>query len=171
MLKRVNTGEMDRVVTLLTPDQGKLVCVAKGVRKMSSSQRAYLEPGNHVSVLLIHTSSLPIITQTRLIDEFPSSKKDLPSMKRLAEVLEIIDVLFPEGVEEVELFDQLVAVLERLNQPQVNFKHIQDNLNDVLMQMGYQDFHETSFDSILEHVSSVAERPLNSYKYLTVKKM
>src|SRR5258708_2694208 len=87
VLKRVNVGDLDRIVTLLTPSMGKLVCVAKGVRKMSSSQRAFLEPGNHISSLLIETRSLPILTQSRLLDDFAETKKNLTNMKKLAEIL------------------------------------------------------------------------------------
>src|SRR5437879_1789564 len=93
VLKRTNVGELDRIITFLSEDQGKLVGVAKGVRKLNSSQSAYLEPGNHVSLLLVNTKSLPIVTQTRLIDDFAETKKDLKSMKKLVEVLEIIDRL------------------------------------------------------------------------------
>src|SRR5437868_6073696 len=102
VLKRVDAGEVDRILTIFTPDQGKLTCVAKGVRRMSSTQRAYLEPGNHVTVFVTQTRGLPLITQTRLISDFASNKKDLQSIKKLAQVLEIIDRLFPEGVEEQE---------------------------------------------------------------------
>ena len=44
VLKRRNSGEVDRLVTLITQDKGKLQCIAKGVRKMTSSKRAFLEP-------------------------------------------------------------------------------------------------------------------------------
>jgi len=103
-------GELDRIVTLFTPQKGKLVCVAKGVRKMNSSQRAYLEPGNYISVMMIETKSLPLLTQTRLINDFSQTKKSLTSLKKLTEVLEIIDQLFPEGVEEESLFAQVVSI-------------------------------------------------------------
>jgi DNA repair protein RecO len=169
VLKRVNTGEYDRIVTLLTPDEGKVTCVAKGVRKLSSSQRAYLEPGNHVTVMLIHTKNLPILTQTKLIDNFSHSKKDLQNIKKLAEVLEIIDRLFPEGVEEQELFEQMLNILRDLNDPATSFVKIKDQLSEVLVQLGYPHIDDTHYTSVLDYVSSVAERPMHSYDYLTVK--
>ncbi|SRR5258708_39534384 len=169
VLKRVNTGEQDRVLTLLTPGQGKLACIAKGVRKLSSSQGAFLEPGNHVTVLLINTSSLPILTQTKLLSDFTHAKKDLKGIKKLMEVLEVIDQLFPEGAEEPELFEQMVGVIEMLNQPNCSYSHIQNELTDVLMKLGYQDFRDTAHNSILDQVAAVADRPMRSYDYLTVK--
>ncbi len=170
VLKRFNTGESDRIITLLTVRDGKLTGVAKGVRKMTSSQRAFLEPGNYVSIHLIETKSMPILSQTRLINDFSEAKKNLKGMKQLAEVLEIVDQLFPEGVEEEDLFNQVIQVMEQLNKPQVRFQVIQDQLVEILVQLGYQNFRETSYSSILEYVSAVADRPLHSYDYLTVRK-
>lgn len=169
VLKRVNVGEVDRVVTLFTPEYGKLVCVAKGVRKMKSSQRAALEPGNHISSLLIETKSLPILTQTRLLDDFSHTKKDLQSMKKLVEVLEIIDRLFPEGVAEESLFAEVISILRTMNAPGASFQKIKDQLVELVAQLGYPQMSETPYTSLLEYVSSVAERPLHSYDYLTVR--
>lgn len=169
VLKRVNVGEVDRVVTLFTPSVGKLVCVAKGVRKMQSSQRAALEPGNHIRSLLIETKSLPILTQTHLLDNFAQSKKNLVSLKKLAEVLEIVDQLFPEGVEEEELFRQVVRILQALNVPGTSFTQVQQALGDIVAQLGYPEMKDTPYTSIMEYVSAVAERQLHSYDFLTVK--
>lgn len=169
VLKRTNVGESDRIVTVLTPDQGKVACVAKGVRKLTSSQRAYLEPGNLVSIFLLETSSLPILTQTKLKNDFSAAKKDLQRLKQLTQILEIVDKLFPEGVEEVELFHSITTILEQLSQPKVRFLQIQEELSDMMVQMGYQPLNETPYESIIEYVASVADRPLRSFDYMTVK--
>ncbi len=169
VLKRTSVGESDRVVTLLTPDQGKLTVVAKGVRKLSSSQRAYLEPGNLVSILLIETSSMPILTQTKLKNDFSLAKTDLQRLKQLTQVLEIVDRIFPEGAEEVELFQSIILILKHLNQEKVPFLKIQEELCQVLVQMGYQHLSDTPYTSVIEYVASVADRPLKSFEYMTVK--
>ena len=38
VLKRVNVGETERSINLLTQEYGKMTCVAKGVRKIKSSK-------------------------------------------------------------------------------------------------------------------------------------
>ncbi len=169
VLKRTSVGESDRIVTLLTPEQGKLTCVAKGIRKLTSSQRAYLEPGNLVSIYLIETSGMPILTQTKLKNDFSPAKRDLQRLKQLTQVLEIVDRLFPEGVAEVELFETIIQILAQLSQPKVHFLQLQEQLCQVLVQMGYQHLSDTPYTSVIEYVASVADRPLHSFDYLTVK--
>jgi DNA repair protein RecO (recombination protein O) len=83
VLKRVSVGETDRIVNLLTQDFGKISVVAKGVRKMSSSKRASLEPGNIIRAFCIQTKSLPILTQATLIDDCSEMKKDLSAYQIL----------------------------------------------------------------------------------------
>jgi DNA repair protein RecO (recombination protein O) len=171
VLKRVNTGEVDRVVTLLTPLHGKLTCVAKGVRKMSSSQRASLEPGNHISAFFIETQSWPILTQTKLFHEFQGTKKDLMGMKRLSAVLEIVDRLFPENVEEPELFQEVLTILKTLHQSTAQFASIQERLKKIVQDLGYQSLEDTPYKSITEYVAVLADRPMKSYDFLTVKEV
>ncbi len=168
VLKRVNTGEYDRIVTLLTPDYGKLQCVAKGVRRLTSTQRAFLEPGNHITAYFVRTSSLALLTQTKLVTDVAHVRTTLKSLKQLAEVLEIVDRLFPEEVEEPELFAQIIGIINHLNTPGSSFTAIKDQLARVLQQLGYQDIAETNYTSILDYVSAVADRPMHSYDYLTV---
>ncbi len=169
VLKRTSVGESDRIVTLLTPEFGKVTCVAKGVRKLTSSQRAYLEPGNLVTIFLVETSSMPILTQTKLKTDFSLAKRDLQRLKQLTQVLEIVDRLFPEGSEEVELFQSIILILQHLNQEKVQFLKIQEELCQVLVQMGYQHLSDTPYKSVIEYVATVADRPLRSYDYMTVK--
>ncbi|HOI05010.1 MAG TPA: DNA repair protein RecO, partial [Candidatus Woesebacteria bacterium] len=67
VLKRRAMGETDRLLTLLTQDRGKLVVLAKGARRLTSSNRANLEPGNLIQAFFIETKSLTLLTQSRLL--------------------------------------------------------------------------------------------------------
>lgn len=169
ILKRSNTGETDRIVTMLTPDFGKITAVAKGVRKMSSSQRSHLEPGNVIDAYLIHTKSLPLLTQSRLVQNFASVKTHLQGMKKLFQILEIIDTLFVEEAIPQE-YQYVIDLIQDLDQQPEAYLMVQDRLNQLLMKLGYQDSRDTTYKSVVEYVSSVAERPMRSYAYLTVKK-
>lgn len=171
VLKRINYGEADRILTLLTPGEGKVVAVAKSIRKLSSSQRAYLEPGNLVTVQLRQTHALPIVAQTQLQEQYAATKQELRRVKQLFEVLELADLLFVENLPDETGFALIESVLQRLNQPARQLSEIRQLLNQLLMHLGYQDIEQTSYRSILEYAAAVAERPARSYDFLSVRQL
>ena len=52
ILRRRDIHDADRVLTALTPGEGKLELIAKGVRKTSSRKAGHLEPFVHVALTL-----------------------------------------------------------------------------------------------------------------------
>lgn len=169
VIKRVNTGEADRIVTLLTKDHGKLVTAAKGVRKMTSSKRAFLEPGNLIKAYLIKTKSLPLLTQATLLENHPHCKNSLVAMRQLTQVLEVIDRLFAEENPEPELYDLVLDIIYDLNQPQPHLGQIKHQLSTLIGQFGFLELQgNNSGQSLLELVADITEKPMRSWEYLSV---
>ncbi|WP_104179758.1 DNA repair protein RecO [Arthrobacter sp. B0490] len=65
VLRTYKLGEADRIIVLLTRDQGQVRAVAKGVRRTSSKFGSRLEPFMSVELLLAHGRNLDIITQAQ----------------------------------------------------------------------------------------------------------
>ncbi len=63
VLSRFDLGEADRVVTLLTPEEGKLKAVAKGVRRPRSRIGGAVEPFAELELLLVRGRTFDVITQ------------------------------------------------------------------------------------------------------------
>ncbi len=169
VLKRYNTGETDRIVTLLTEDEGKVAAVAKGVRKLNSSKRAFLEPGNQVKAYLIETKGLPLLTQADLICDYELAKTDLTRIRQLSQVLETIDRLFTMGEEDIHLYPEVIRILELLAREAPPHKQIQAHLDRILRQLGYAALEDSGHDSLLEYVSHITERPMRSWEFLEVR--
>ncbi|RRQ25814.1 DNA repair protein RecO [Rhodococcus sp. Eu-32] len=70
VLRQHKLGEADRIVTLLTRDNGIVRAVAKGVRRTKSKFGARLEPFAHIDVLLHPGRNLDIITQVHTVNAF-----------------------------------------------------------------------------------------------------
>ncbi|QBJ94996.1 DNA repair protein RecO [Rhodococcus sp. ABRD24] len=70
VLRQHKLGEADRIVTLLTRQQGLVRAVAKGVRRTKSKFGARLEPFAHIDVQLYPGRSLDIVTQVQTVDAF-----------------------------------------------------------------------------------------------------
>ena len=67
VLRTQKLGEADRIITLLTRQNGRVRAVAKGVRRTKSRFGARLEPFTHVDVLVYPGRSLDVITQAEVI--------------------------------------------------------------------------------------------------------
>ncbi|MBP7768700.1 DNA repair protein RecO [Candidatus Woesebacteria bacterium] len=168
VIKRSNTGETDRIVTLLSQEFGKIVCVAKGVRSLHSSKRASLEPGNIVRAFCVANHSLPIITQATLLSDTADSRESLKMMRQISQFLEIIDALFVEEEIEESFFTQIITLRNLIVVGGATVTDIRSGFEEILVQLGYHDPIER-LESIIEKVSEVSQRHIHSYEYLVVK--
>jgi len=141
VLKRVNVGETDRIVNLLTQEFGKITVVAKGVRKMTSTKRAYLEPGNIIQAYLIKTKSLPLLTQARLIDDCSAMEQSLQAFRQLTQLLEIYEKLFVEVEIETDIYATLLQLRKLVILGKAPATKVRDLLGEVIVKMGFQHPH------------------------------
>ena len=65
VLSRFDYGEADRIMTLLTPVQGKFKAIAKGVRRPTSRLGGALEPLAELRVALARGRTFDVVTQVR----------------------------------------------------------------------------------------------------------
>ena len=63
VLAHFDLGEADRVVTLLTPEQGKVRAIAKGVRRQRSRIGGSVEPFAELELVLARGRTFDVITQ------------------------------------------------------------------------------------------------------------
>ncbi|MCB9802156.1 MAG: DNA repair protein RecO [Pseudomonadales bacterium] len=167
VLKRTNTGETDRVVTLLTQEQGRMVCVAKGVRKLASSKRAHLEPGNVISAFLVSTKSLPLLTQSKLLKEAFEDSPKLADIRNITQLLETYDKLFVQEELEPYLYQKVLQVRDEVVS-QKRSQPIRDHLSEIIVSLGYQHPADSKYDTITEYVSALSDRPMRSFEFLRV---
>jgi len=166
VLKRSKVGETDRVITLLTREYGKLVAVAKGVRKISSSKRAFLEPGNLVKAYFIKTKSLPLLTQAKLVGDCSQVRNDLIEIRKLTQFLEILEKLFIEDEIEENLFNNILELRQKISDRNITNIQIKRRLENLIEKLGFPHPKETKFGSILDYVSSLTNKPMRSFEYL-----
>lgn len=169
VVKRSNTGETDRLVTLLTRDHGKLICVAKGVRTIKSSKRAFLEPGNYIKCQLIWTRGMPILSQATLIEDCAAIHSQLPKIRQLMQFLEMIDRLFVEEEPETYMFNDLLNIRRQIACEGPTSGDVVRQLGELIENMGYQPLADTNYQSLSEYVSAIADKPMKSWDYLKVK--
>ncbi len=114
VLRHVESGEADRVLTLYTRKHGKVRAVAKGVRKIRSRKAGHLEPFTRVSIQLAKSRTIPIITQAEAIETYRPLRADLLLMGYASYAVELLDKFTYEEGENLSLYNLLVNTLTRL---------------------------------------------------------
>jgi DNA repair protein RecO (recombination protein O) len=108
-------GEADRVVVLLSPNNGKLRTVAKGVRKTKSRFGGRLEPFSHVDLVLYEGRNLGTITQVTMIEPFHHLRSDLDKVVAAGTMVEVADAVAQEKESSIRLFLLLQRGLRTLD--------------------------------------------------------
>jgi DNA repair protein RecO (recombination protein O) len=116
IIKRIKLGEADRILTLYTPELGKLKAVAKGTRRPKSKLGGHVELLTHSRLMLARGRNLDIITQAQTIDNFLPLQDDLERISRGLYIAELVDSFTGENIEDRRLFDLLLETLKQLSQ-------------------------------------------------------
>lgn len=135
VLRHVDWGEADRLLTLLSREHGKLRCVAKGVRKLRSRKAGHLEPFTRVQLMLARGHDLWIVTQAETVDAYLPLREDLVRTGYAAYVVELVDRFTYEEGENRNLYGLLVDALGRINgeeEPFLAVRYFEVRLLDVL---------------------------------------
>ncbi|MBE9501425.1 MAG: DNA repair protein RecO [Chloroflexi bacterium] len=111
VLKRMNLGEADRILTLYGPNLGKFRAVAKGVRRPKSKMGGHLELLTHSALMLARGKNLDIITQCQTIDSFLPLRGDLWRTTTALYAAELVDQFTAEHVENRPLYKLLLNTL------------------------------------------------------------
>lgn len=168
VIKRRDIGEADKILTILTPHQGKISAVAKGVRKINSRRAAHIELLNHC-VLNLHESRIPIVTEAETLKHFSELKNDLYKAGLAFYVCELVDGLIPEHQENKQAFNLTLNVLRKLENdenPKALIKNFEQELLTLLgfwpqkQQLAIQDS-----DAFIE---SIIERKIKTKRILSL---
>lgn len=116
VLRSYPFGEADRVVVLLSPDNGKLRTVAKGVRKTKSRFGGRLEPFTHVELVLYEGRNLDTITAVEVVSSYRRMREHLERITAAATMVEAVDAVAQEKEPSRALFDLLDDGLRALDE-------------------------------------------------------
>jgi len=127
VLRTMNLGEADRIVTIVTQGTGKIRAVAKGVRKTRSKFGARLDPFTHVDLLLYKGRELDIVTQADIITSFRELRGDYNRFTAGEMILEAADRVIEDREPNTRMFMLLLTSLRRLIEPGSDAGRIADS--------------------------------------------
>ncbi|MCS6872707.1 MAG: DNA repair protein RecO [Anaerolineae bacterium] len=120
ILRRYDYGEADRILTLLTPDYGKLRAIAKGARKLTSRLNGHLELYSHVALLIARGSDLHVVSQAEQLEAFLPLHGDLLRNAYAHYIAELTDRFSEDEETHTPLFALLNAALGWLCAPEAD---------------------------------------------------
>jgi DNA repair protein RecO (recombination protein O) len=116
VLRQRRLGEADAIVTLYTPNYGKLEAKAKGVRKTKSRMAGHLQPLTRCAVQLAQGHTIEVVAGCQAIEAFPALRENLERLSCGLYVTELVDRFAPERVESFATYQLLLDTLRRLAQ-------------------------------------------------------
>jgi DNA repair protein RecO (recombination protein O) len=109
VLSRFELGEADRVMTLITPEFGKLKVIAKGIRRPTSRLGGSLEPFAELRIALARGRTFDVVTQVSVGHAFLRLRDRLESAATAWYLAELAD----RSLEERHAAEPLYLLLRR----------------------------------------------------------
>ena len=118
VLRRLQYGEADRILTLLTREYGKLGAIAKGARRAKARAGSSLDLFSRSQMMLAKGRNLDVVAQVQRQGDSRYITGDLARTAYASLVTEVVDKVLEERHPVDEIFDLVVETLERLNRPE-----------------------------------------------------
>lgn len=170
ILKRLNIGESDKLITIYTKSRGKLMLKAPGIRKIHSRKAPHLELFSHVKLFIVKGTTFDIITDAATVEVFSNLKSELTKVAYAYRMVEEIDRLCPDYQQNEEIYSLLVDTLHRLDKTKtldLTLLH-QDFSLGVLWELGYLEPNKIlQGDVLIQFIENIIERSLKSNTLLT----
>jgi DNA repair protein RecO (recombination protein O) len=138
VLKRVDFGEADRILTLYTAQRGKVRAIAKGVRRIASRKSGHIELFTHAGLLLAEGRNLDVVTQAETVRPYRRIREDLIRATYAFHMAELVDRFVEEGTEQPGTFELLrdaLGALTEAEDPALVARYFEVRL---LGQLGYR---------------------------------
>jgi DNA repair protein RecO (recombination protein O) len=113
IIRKVDFGEADRIVTVLTDEHGKIDCIAKGGRRINSKFCGRLELLSHVQLNCFQGRDLACLNEAFLINAIPDTK-DTERHRALFYIAELTNRIIQINQHIEGAYDLLIDTLHHL---------------------------------------------------------
>ena len=118
VLRRLDYGEADRILTLLTREHGKLAAIAKGSRRAKARSGSSLDLFARSQMMLAKGRNLDVVAQAEGRGDVRHISGDLHRTAYACLVAEVADKVLEERHPVDDVFELVVSSIERLNAPE-----------------------------------------------------
>lgn len=173
VINKKKIRESDLLITLLTPELGKITALAKGVQNIKSNRLGSLQLGNTVKVQLYTKNENTWISEAQTVSQFLLKEKKLTQVNLLFYFLEILNYFIAENQQIDEVFQISQKIIDSINNNQFK-KYILNEINFIKI-LGFglppeiekyylKEDYKTTQNLIKSYLESIIEKPLESNK-------
>ncbi len=136
VLGRINYGEADRIITVLTPDQGKLRLMAKGVRRVKSKLAGGIELFSVSQITFIRgKGDIGTLVSTRLDKHYGAIVGQMERVQLGYELIKQLDTM-TEDEPEAGYYDLLQQAFEALDDSTIDADLVRVWFSAQLLRLG-----------------------------------
>jgi DNA repair protein RecO (recombination protein O) len=136
IVKRRDFAEADRMLTILTPNHGKLDVIAKGARKLTSHKTGHVELFTRSDMVIHRASEIGVVAQAEMIEPYQELREDLRRGAFANYAAELLDRFTATGEDDTrDLFNLFDTTLKRLctdPDPQLALRYYEMHVLDLV---------------------------------------
>lgn len=125
IISESNTGDFDKMLTMITPDLGKISCAAKGARRPKSALMAGTQLLTFGEYILYKGSNVYNINSCELIEVFYNIRIDLDKLKIAAYITKIINDVTTENQNSYKLLQLFLNTLYTISETDKDIEMVQ----------------------------------------------
>ena len=138
VLSEANSGDYDKVITILTADMGKITAFAKGARRPKSTLLAPTQVFSFSNFVLYEGSTMYYINSASIVDMFYDLRFSYSKMDYGFKILKILKTVSPENYEVYSYLKLGILALNYLSKTDKEPEFIYSIfISRLLFEMGY----------------------------------
>jgi DNA repair protein RecO (recombination protein O) len=161
VLARRNFSEADRILTVVSKHYGKLVLMAKGVRKPKSRKRGSIEVFSKIKFSAARGKVFDIVTEVEMISSYKKIRKNLKKVSLAYYLLEVVDRITQQEEKNGEIYKLLNDYLKRIENEKTLKTLKNEFVSKILFLSGFWPKEKKSEDPTKE-LEYILERKISS---------
>ena len=119
ILRRRDLYDADRLLTVLTPGEGTLELLARGVRKTTSQKAGHLELFTHAALVIAQGRTWDVVGEVQTVESFRHLRQNLEAIAAASYLCELLDSFTRAGEDAHAIWDLALLVLRLLDEAAV----------------------------------------------------
>ena len=116
VIRTLNYGETNKIITVLTPNFGKIGLMARGAKKAKSKLSSASQLFYHGHFLFQKGRGLGVLHQADSIHPFRHIKEDIVQMAYAAYIVELTDKIIEENMASSSLYKMLLNIFKKMDE-------------------------------------------------------